>query len=1087
MKKRSTRHALLMSVLSLLLCVSMLVGTTFAWFTDSVTSGNNLIAAGNLDVELYYQNDTTPDWVKVDGNTNIFKESTHWEPGHTEVIKLKIVNEGSLALKYQLGVGVTSETGSVNVKGAGFKLSDYIKFGLVNGNQNFTRETAIAAVSATATPLNTAYNSVTTKLLAKDDQSTDDENIVTMVVYMPSSVGNDANHAVDADVPTINLGLRLYATQFNAESDSFDETYDENAWMDGMIVYNAADLQAALQEGGTVILGDDIDLTEAVTVPAANAVTFSLRAAPRFTVLNLNGKMICNPNGYAIENYGNLMIVGNGTFEGLGGIRSRGGYLTINGGNFYVSSQWQSGTYQHTIKAEKSIVEINGGNFDATVNGHTNAMFNASTDATITINGGTFKNVNTLANFDPYLFTYEKNGKVIINDGTFLGGWRFNGDTASTEINGGKFTISFDGQSFTANSTHTLNVYGGTFIPNTNYPNHSLADKLADVLSGSSSSVVDNGNGTFDVLPSTNVEKLNDGLFLSEDDTTYYITTAAGLTAFAAKVNAGAEYEGDTFAGKTVLLMNDIDLGGAEWDPIGNMGNSSKQFSGIFDGMDHTVSNFKITQKTTDRAGKNRSPHGFFGNVNGTVKNLTIENANLTVTDDGRYAGLLVGRMNGGLIENCHISDSNAEIDYWQIGGIVGILNSGTIRDCSIANTTIAGPAAVGAIVGIKLDSMEATIEGCTVENCAIVQKGGFGGNYDAMFAAVIGAVNAANATLTIKDCAVTDTTLKGEASSALYGHIAPGATLIVDGIQHITSANALVDAFKNGGDIILATNIAMTKAITPSKSFVLNGNGHTITMTSDWTNTYALFDSIPSGVVAEFKNVIFDGINGGAIVRSIGAEVLFDQVTVQNCAHTQTQGLLRLLGKSTIKNSTFKNNQCTMVITLNYDTDSSDQPQVIENCVFENNTCTGTAVLYYVNGSCCNITDNTFLNNKVTDGSNCATVYMGFTENNVIAFNLFSGNTVTCTGTSQRVSGGVFLGYETELVGNAFVNNTATNANNDALGNDVCVSTYYTDIDLSANYWGGSAPVENKNYFVQHKGYGYNVIISNYLTSYEN
>ena len=54
MKRRSTKSALLMSAISLLLCVSMLIGSTFAWFTDSVTSANNIIKSGTLDVELDY-------------------------------------------------------------------------------------------------------------------------------------------------------------------------------------------------------------------------------------------------------------------------------------------------------------------------------------------------------------------------------------------------------------------------------------------------------------------------------------------------------------------------------------------------------------------------------------------------------------------------------------------------------------------------------------------------------------------------------------------------------------------------------------------------------------------------------------------------------------------------------------------------------------------------------------------------------------------------------------------------------------------------------------------------------------------------
>ena len=65
----------------------MLIGSTFAWFTDSVSSGKNRIVAGNLDVELEYYDGT--DWQAVDGNTNVFEEGALWEPGHTEVVYLR--------------------------------------------------------------------------------------------------------------------------------------------------------------------------------------------------------------------------------------------------------------------------------------------------------------------------------------------------------------------------------------------------------------------------------------------------------------------------------------------------------------------------------------------------------------------------------------------------------------------------------------------------------------------------------------------------------------------------------------------------------------------------------------------------------------------------------------------------------------------------------------------------------------------------------------------------------------------------------------------------------------------------------------
>ena len=231
-KRRSTKHALLTSALSLFLCFAMLLGTTFAWFTDSVSSTNNIIKSGNLDVELYYQAEGQTDWTKVTDQTNVFKENTLWEPGHTEVVKLKVVNEGTLALKYQLGVNVASEVGSVNVNDVEFKLSDFIKFGIVDGAQSYTRDQAIAAVDATATALKTAYNSGTTQLLAAE------EDYVTMVVYMPTSVGNEANYGKNETVPNVNLGINLVATQFTYEEDSFDEMYDDLADVSGVVASN---------------------------------------------------------------------------------------------------------------------------------------------------------------------------------------------------------------------------------------------------------------------------------------------------------------------------------------------------------------------------------------------------------------------------------------------------------------------------------------------------------------------------------------------------------------------------------------------------------------------------------------------------------------------------------------------------------------------------------------------------------------------------------------------------------------------------------------------------------------------------------
>ena len=222
--KKTSRRALLTSVMALVMCLVMLVGTTFAWFTDSVTSGVNTIKSGNLDVELEYEVNKN-EFKPVDGETNVFKTGTLWEPGHVEYAVLRISNVGSLALKYQLGVKVASETTSKSVLGNELKLSNYLKFAVLDGDQcELGRDTMVAtAETSGAQLLSTGY--------AKEDSinAGAEAKLVTLVVWMPTTVGNEANYAKGEAEPTIDLGINLVAKQDTVEKDSFDNKYDENA------------------------------------------------------------------------------------------------------------------------------------------------------------------------------------------------------------------------------------------------------------------------------------------------------------------------------------------------------------------------------------------------------------------------------------------------------------------------------------------------------------------------------------------------------------------------------------------------------------------------------------------------------------------------------------------------------------------------------------------------------------------------------------------------------------------------------------------------------------------------------------------
>ena len=240
--KNSVRRSLIVSATALVLTVAMLIGTTFAWFTDSVTSGRNHIQAGNLDVELEYKNSTNTDFAPVTNDTKIFSDSedgTLWEPGHVEYAVLKVKNAGTLALKYNLGVTVVSEQGSTSVEKNPFKLSEYLKVAVLDGdaitdlNDNTVDRDALIAKAETASPKQlseagyAAENQELYPTSAGEDKSS--EKIVTMVIWMPTDVGNEANYVKTAEPPTIDMGINLVATQYTYEKDSFGSDYDEGA------------------------------------------------------------------------------------------------------------------------------------------------------------------------------------------------------------------------------------------------------------------------------------------------------------------------------------------------------------------------------------------------------------------------------------------------------------------------------------------------------------------------------------------------------------------------------------------------------------------------------------------------------------------------------------------------------------------------------------------------------------------------------------------------------------------------------------------------------------------------------------------
>ena len=221
--KKATRRALFTSIMALVMCLVMLVGTTFAWFTDSVTSGVNTIKSGNLDMEVTYKTAKGGEQATgtLDRNTKLFNDAALWEPGHVEYAVLTVKNVGSLALKYTLGINIASETGSVNMLGDAFQLSSYLQYAVIEDNlgDSFDRDTLTGYPGSALAN----YTTADTPLLSGESKT------VTLAIWMPTTVGNEANHAKGAAVPTIELGVSLMATQYEHETDSFGKDYDAAA------------------------------------------------------------------------------------------------------------------------------------------------------------------------------------------------------------------------------------------------------------------------------------------------------------------------------------------------------------------------------------------------------------------------------------------------------------------------------------------------------------------------------------------------------------------------------------------------------------------------------------------------------------------------------------------------------------------------------------------------------------------------------------------------------------------------------------------------------------------------------------------
>ena len=469
--RKSTKRALLGSAVAMVLCLAMLVGATFAWFTDTASTGVNKIQAGNLDVQLVDENGNS-----LEGKTLEFKKAANaaegeavlWEPGCTyELPAVYVKNNGKLALKYK--VAITGINGSA-------KLNDVIDWTINDADLSADHSLAAGATS----------------------------EALTIKGHMKESAGNEyMNESIDG------IAITVAATQDTVESDSFGKTYDKDA-----------------EYPITVTTGDELqsivnNATAPVNIVLANSITTNNFVIPedKDVTLDLNGRTVTNAESHTILNKGHLTlkdssadksgqiislkgntaalrngdnavcVVEGGTIsrdgangntwhvvENFGKMTFNGGKVVLKNGNgFAITNGWNY--FDPGASTTHAVMEINALELDTDSSGIKNCRYGdltvndvnvASTGywalsndylGTAVINGGTFTSTS---------FKAVSNGATMtVNGGTFDGtaGFFVQSYATSTVLNGGTYTnMNVDDLAGYVGTGHTAQQSGTSVI-----------------------------------------------------------------------------------------------------------------------------------------------------------------------------------------------------------------------------------------------------------------------------------------------------------------------------------------------------------------------------------------------------------------------------------------------------------------------------------------------------------------------------------------------------------------------------------------------------------------------------------------------
>ena len=604
-KGASLKQRLISALLVLAMMITSLLGTTFAWFTDTVKSEGNKIESGTLKIDLLHLVDGEWTSIKDDSDHKIF-DYDKWEPGYTGIETLKIQNQGSLSLKYRLSIEIAKDSAKLGNNGE--NLADVIDVYVLYGDtaaESFSevKDSWIRKGTLTEVLKNPAGfiggQLLPTGRVLEDGASNTTavgSQIVQIALHMSEDAGNEYQ-----DLSVGDIFVNLVATQWGNENDSFGNDYDSNVNF------------PAIEDYDVVIPVTTVDGTVNTTVTEGNVTI---------------------PRGVKVKN----------------GVTTLGAYIKEK---------------DHS----DSNISIGDDEIMRPLDVHVEGI---APDNTVPIIIDLGEVMPAGLNIGNYTLYHVENGVnvamvAVANVSDLDEHNEFYYDPAT-----GIVVVAMATFSEVAILADTVNAWEGNF-------DYTWYDASKTELT-----------------------------IANADQLAAFGAIVGGMKKVTGRVEKDDKYEytyaeeiiEDSFKGKIVKLISDIDLGDIESEnnpniifyPIGyyneegiyektqkSVNTYLKNFEGTFDGNGNTIANFY--QNTWEMKGDNsyydltlqyyREGMGLFGRVyGGTVKNLTVKN----FSSDGEYTttGAIAAYADGAIFENIAIFDCNPRVYNIGNGGIVG-------------------------------------------------------------------------------------------------------------------------------------------------------------------------------------------------------------------------------------------------------------------------------------------------------------------------------------------------------------------------------------------------------------------------------